>query len=276
MIELETLEPIKPGFPTGCKPVLVTCVDFNDYVCKYPRGVPTFALLAEYLGYQYAKLWQLNVPDAVFIKVLKEHFIAHGSSLQPRYFQNTCFGSLYDKNSILFDQLSSQVLSESPYSAKKVKNWESLLYVSLFDIWIANEDRNFNNSNLLLNASTPNQSNIVVIDHNACFKSCIFDSDGWKNSTLTENESLIYSDIFKLYVKKEAVSKDSINEIIEKFYFYVEECRINTKEILNAIPKDWEIDIKDIHDFLKSTIFDKTWLVKCCSTYKEYLNNFLM
>lgn len=272
MKTIETFESIKKVFETsGSTPVLVTGTDLEDYVCKYPRGIPTHHLLAEYLGYRFAEIWNLNIPEAVFINVLPEHYVQK-SRLQPRYFHNTCFGSYYLKDAMLLED-SLQFLVNNDYSKKKIQQSDSLLYIALFDIWIANEDRNHNNYNLLLNPTTSKQFDIVAIDHDACFQSRTFEIDFWSKYPLTENESIISSNIFKKYTNKNITSKEKVDEVIENFYLYASISQSKIKEILEDIPSDWGIELTKIKHFLTSTIFTKEWLSQSEQNFKEYLQS---
>lgn len=78
----------------GNRPVVVTCNDKNDYVCKHNNASSVRPLLSEYLAYAFLRVWGISTPNAAFIKVEPEHYRdCLNNGLQPICFKNTCFGS---------------------------------------------------------------------------------------------------------------------------------------------------------------------------------------
>ncbi|MBQ3656683.1 MAG: hypothetical protein II956_07555 [Bacteroidales bacterium] len=72
---LHTIKEIDRAFSTGDVPVLVTCSDQKQYICKYMRAdsVSAYKLASELFGSLLAKYWNLNTPEFVFVKILPEH-----------------------------------------------------------------------------------------------------------------------------------------------------------------------------------------------------------
>ena len=71
---LSTIEEVHKIFDTaGSSPLLVTCDDFNDWVCKYDR-FPKY-LFNELFASEFAKLWNINTPKTALINVKTEHIL---------------------------------------------------------------------------------------------------------------------------------------------------------------------------------------------------------
>ncbi|MCL6220887.1 hypothetical protein [Zunongwangia pacifica] len=92
---LHTIEDAHKIFETqGSSPLLVTCDDFRDWVCKYDR-FPKY-LFNELIASQFARLWGIKTPETCFIKVKSEHIPKEKfPQLQLSWFEKECFGSLY-------------------------------------------------------------------------------------------------------------------------------------------------------------------------------------
>ena len=56
-------------FTTGDIPILVTCSDMSDWVCKHGRMYPS-VLFNEVIGSTFAELWDLKTPQISFVNVL--------------------------------------------------------------------------------------------------------------------------------------------------------------------------------------------------------------
>ena len=66
---------IEQQFHTGEEPVLVMCSDVNTYVCKYMRSSATaYKLACELIGARMAKVWHLNTPDIMLVKIKPSHW----------------------------------------------------------------------------------------------------------------------------------------------------------------------------------------------------------
>lgn len=144
-----SIEAIHRVFPTnGSRPVLVTCDDFEDYVCKY-RFVDQ--LLNEFLASEFLRLWDVPTPETCFVRVKSDHVPREvwPEGARPPLFEKECFGSKYLPSAIeVSDSLTT--LATVPGDARKIKNRADFLKIAIFDLWMANEDRTGNNYNLLL------------------------------------------------------------------------------------------------------------------------------
>ena len=72
MKKLNTIQEIHKVYDTrGSSPILVTCDDFNNWVCKYDHS--SKKLFNELIASEFAKIWGINVPETSLIQVKIEH-----------------------------------------------------------------------------------------------------------------------------------------------------------------------------------------------------------
>lgn len=113
---LHTIEDIHRIFDTqGSSPLLVTCDDFNDWVCKYDR-FPKY-LFNELIASQFARIFGIKTPETAFIKVRYEDInTAKFPQLNLGWFEKECFGSLYLDNSKEIDYTIDDILGATMFS----------------------------------------------------------------------------------------------------------------------------------------------------------------
>lgn len=250
---------------SGSKPILLTCNDMNGYVCKYNRWKGSAVkLMCEYVGASFLKLWGLNVPDFALITVNKDH-VPVDFNLQPAFFDTTCFGSLYSRNFVDTSEFTANI---SPQQRKSYPNRFALLYIALFDIWLANEDRNHNNYNLLIDIE--NQRNFIPIDHETIFNSCTVNMPIYE---INYDDSLIGTPLFfNLFGIKE-LQKSILTEIRHNFFEKVKICQENTVGIIDQLPQDWKINKSELEAKLKNEIFVDNWLNGSFNLLLEFLQH---
>jgi hypothetical protein len=172
------------------------------------------------------------VPDFSFIRVNYEH--VKDFNLPKHFFERTCFGSKYSR---YYQELNHFTAKPDIKKQKAyVENRNDLLKIALFDLWLANEDRNFNNMNLLIDVNS--SYSYVPIDHGAIFNSkALYNRIG----LLSENESLVKTDIVTLLFPKFEYPIDLILQLEESFYLCTAKCKQNYNEIVKSVPSDWDI-----------------------------------
>lgn len=161
---LNSVKVIEQQYRTGEEPVLVICSDMNAYICKYVRSSgAAFKLACELIGSRMAVAWQLDTPDIAFVRIKSAHWAG-------RFLQHSLSApSLGSK------QLESVVdVTPSTYGDVKATTaiLRQLLKIALFDFWIANEDRNVNNANLLYDVG---RGRLVSIDYGCILNTATFD-----------------------------------------------------------------------------------------------------
>jgi hypothetical protein len=264
---MQTLKSIQTAdklYNTGDRPVLVMCSDMQDYVCKYALGGNATNLFCEYVAASFLRLWQLPVPDFTFVNVNYEHVKHFG--LPKHFFDKTCFGSKYSR---FYQELTHftdlpDIKKQKGYS----ENRDNLLKIALFDLWIANEDRNYNNLNLLIDVQ--DNYNFLPIDHGAIFNTRSLE---WKISLLTENECLTDIPLIKLLFQNTDFNRDYIQNLKEYFYLCTLECKKNFDEILKFVPLNWNIDLEVASHKINNELFNSNWEEKVIDTFLEYINS---
>lgn len=264
MQQLYSIQTADKKFDTGgSQPVLVTCNDLNSYVCKYNRwSGAAYKLMCEYLGASFLKLWELNVPDFATISVKREH-IPQEYNLNGYYFDTTCFGSQYSRT---YAEVSDFTANVSSPQRKDYPNKKDLFYIALFDIWLANEDRNHNNYNLLVD--TENERSFIPIDHETILNSC---SIRYPICELTYEDSLISSPLFLKLFSSNDFNKSVRAEIEENFYLKVKHCQENYVKVIEQLPVDWKINQLEIEAKFRNEIFADSWLRNCFHLFLEFL-----
>ena len=231
MKKLKSISPISQIYDTGDKPVLVECEDLNDYVCKHNQGQsPCKKLFAEYLAYHLLDLLEVKLPPSNLIEVKLEHVTKPSGNCQPRFFKDVdCFGTLHLKE--------AQEWSAFPFNQKdinKIKNHEDMFTIAWFDIWLANEDRSWNNFNLLMSPEDTGWY-IVPIDHGACFNSLGFDIDRPLYS-INDFDSIILTDQFGLIAKKHFKNLSEVDNYLKRLYICIQNYEKSFDDIIASIP----------------------------------------
>ncbi|OFX31229.1 MAG: hypothetical protein A2X08_04280 [Bacteroidetes bacterium GWA2_32_17] len=143
---------------------------------------------------------------------------------------------------------------------------DTFLKVGLFDIWLCNEDRHFENFNLLYDLKS---NAFVPIDHVFCFNSNNIDKDPY---LISSNESILSSPFLnRFFVRTLQPELNKIRLRISKdFKINVNRCHEELDNILSQIPLAWEAD----YSYLKTRLeimFAEQWLKSCLDYFTELL-----
>jgi hypothetical protein len=260
----------------GSNPVVVLCDDLNEYVCKYSINTPARRLLIEYLGFCFAKIWDIPIPEGKFVNISSDHVPQEflSNTFQRRYFETTTIGSLNYPESKEIDKTFIASWKSKPAQLRKILNKEDLLKIGLFDLWLSNEDRNHNNFNLLINSVTGG-TKLMAIDHEKCFNTGIIDPVH-PPYQISEDESLLTSDLIPLFFRQ-GIELDGIRDgILQEFPNWVDECRNQLAQILQPLPGNWGINNEEIQNFLNSHIFVPDWRNETEQNFRQYIaSNFV-
>ena len=246
----------------GSHPVKVYCNDGNDYVCKYFSGVGTATgLFNEYLAARFLQLWDLKVPEFAIVRVQKHH-LEH-VSLPRHYFDIPCFGSSYNKNLKEIDKFFMGWPSRKVMMEAILKDF---LKIGLFDIWLSNEDRHFDNFNLLYNFET---DRLVPIDHVQIFNGNNLDKEAYQ---IADNESILSAPfmigIFSRNLQQQL--KEHRLTIEGEFKSYLRNCYENLDHILLQTPPEWRLGSAFVHSRL-IFYFSESWQKLCLDSFKAFI-----
>lgn len=252
---LNSIKGIERQYNTGETPVLVTCSDMNSYICKYMRSsVSAYKLTSEFLGANMIAPWGICSPKAAFVKIAPEHWAkvhtTHSNALSWGYI---VLDGVADVNNTMLQCIEPNETT-----------LEQLLKIALFDFWIANEDRTYNNANLLYDV---NNKSLVSIDYGGIFNTSSFD---FPLSQLTSTDTILYADIFRhlasvydrTYVVKTAHS------LMTYYRRVLAMCQNLQTDILNALPKEWNV-ANGVVEQKMLQLFDAKWTDEVWENFME-------
>lgn len=155
----------------------------------------------------------------------------------------------------------------------KLINKSDFLKIALFDIWLANEDRNYNNNNLLLHYAKDNRLSFYAIDHVAIFNSSFLD---YGIQSLTEDDSILNTDLAKLLFARDGKLGKTVDKLIENFYLCIKDCESNLDNILALVPNSWTIDAVDIKAKMKQHLFIDAWVRQCEHNFRAFVHSLIL
>lgn len=255
---IESVKVIEQQFNTGEEPVLVTCSDMNTYICKYMRSsAAAYKLACELIGAQMAMSWQLDTPEVAFVKIKPSHWNRNNKS---HNLSALAIGSRQIDD--VFDITPNTYIDVTPTEDVL----QQLIRIALFDFWIANEDRNANNANLMYNFLT---ERLVSIDYGCILNTATFD---FPLSQLTSTDTILYSDLFHhLNQYKNNVINIFASRLKNDYDTFLNNSKNMVKIIIDVLPKDWNIATEIVESKL-TQLFDNQWIVNVWDNFMECLN----
>ncbi len=264
--QLISVQNISRVIPTnGSLPVVVMADDLEDYACKYDSGAK---LINDYLGHQFLQHWGLPVFPAAFVKIQRAHIPADilSGRLQIHHFDKPSFGLRYNNDAAGINDILLGLRGDS-YEIAKFTNRYDLLNIGLFDLWLANNDRNENNSNLLVVGNS-----FIAIDH-----ADIFDGGrlGWPLSQLTAEDSILSSEFAATFLGNKIKREARYKELLVKFPKFVANCRDALPALIDNFPNEWSNDKALLTENIMSSVMDNPiWLDQTISSFSELIHNF--
>lgn len=260
---LHSIQKIKKVYNTGDKPVLVECNDLNNYVCKHNGGQSkAYKLFAEWICHCLLEELSVALPTKEIIQIKDEHVLGD-SACQLIFFKDKpCFGTLHLEEALEWNQFNSNA------EIKSITNKNDLLKISFCDLWLGNEDRNWNNFNLLFNPLERGYE-INPIDHAACFNSLSFINER-KLVMLSQDETIIHTEEFRAIVKPLLKNMKQASEFIESLYICIPEIEKNYDKHVLKVPSEWNIPPEYINA-LKLNLFEKEWLTETKTAFLTFI-----
>ena len=255
---LDSVNVITHRYRTGEEPVLVMCSDMNAYICKYMRSsASAYKLSCELIGSLMATAWQLETPNIAFVHIKSGHWAGHVT-----------------QHSISAPTLGSKrmksVVDITPSTFGDVKTTpdilRQLMKIALFDFWIANEDRNANNANLLYDVG---RGRLISIDYGCILNTATFD---YAMTQLTTTDTILWSDLFHYLAKsKDNATIENIAENIkEQYVYWLKRSQKQVDLILEELPNEWNVPRIVVEEKLKQ-LFDRQWTDEVWKNYIECL-----
>lgn len=251
----------------GSRPLRVLCSDLNHYICKYFTGEgPATSLFNEYIAWCFLNEWGLPVPAMAIVQISVGHTLQ--TNMPAHYFRRPCFGSFYHRNYLDVDQF----FAGWKYSVKShEKLQQSILAIAMFDLWVANEDRTWNNNNLLFN---PNLNEFIPIDHVMAFNGNNLDKEPYP---LTVEDSILNSSLVRrLFSRTLQRERNELRlNTINTFQHDVIRCHTRLSSYLRHVPEAWDLSIASVEDRLRF-LFSAEWNGQCSELFSKYLQVALM
>lgn len=253
---IDSAKVIEQQYRTGEKPVLVMCSNMTAYVCKYMRtSSAAYKLVCELMGALMAKAWQLDTPEISLVRIKPEHW--SGLSLQ-HSLSAPALGSLKLEG----------VVDITPSTFGEVEQttalFRQLLEIALFDFWVANEDRNGNNANLLYDVV---HGTLVPIDYGCIFNTATFE---YPMSQLTLTDTILSSDLFR-HLSHSVNGVNQMLDVLQQSYTKnLKRCfRLRTQAVAE-LPKEWNVPANVVSEKVDQ-LFDKTWIANVWDNFMECL-----
>lgn len=250
---------IEQQFHTGEEPVMVMCSDVNIYVCKYMRSSTiAFKLACELIGAKLALAWKLNTPDIALVKIRPTHWegINLSHSLSAPSIGSRWLDGMVD--------ITPSTYAKVPANAEMLKQ---LMKIALFDFWVANEDRNANNANLMFDVAN---EQLVSIDYGCIFNTATFE---YPLSQLTSTDTILWSDLFRhilQFTDKQTVYS-MIDPLMADYKKCLQSCSHIVTELYAEMPQEWKVPAETVK-FKVNQLFNDQWIAQVWKNFTECLN----
>ena len=255
---VESVKKIEQQYRTGEEPVLVMCSDRKNYVCKYIRtSYASYKLSCELIGSIMAKAWTFPTPQVAFVNIKQEHW--YGKNLNYSL-SAPAFGSQFIEK---VGDVTPSTYNEITPSASVL---QQLMQIALFDFWIANEDRNSNNANLIYDVDL---GRLIAIDFGCILNTATFD---YPLSHLTSTDTILCSDLFRHIVNgvERKLTDGIIHDLQKEYLTYLNNSSKQISCILEAMPQQWNISDAIIREKLIQ-LFDPAWKTGVWDNFMECL-----
>jgi hypothetical protein len=246
----------------------VHCSDFEDYVCKHDQAKSK--LFNEYLCANLLRIWGIPFPVWDLIQIKEEHVTEHAKSqgVHPINFKTVCFGTRHLSRAQEITKLFHPLIA-TQNAQRRIANPIDFLNIGLFDLWLANEDRSHNNSNLLLNPTT--QGDVIMpIDHSDIFNTRSLFA-GRELAQLTDSDSILLAGYTHHVAKlSKAKRRIVIDKLVENFYICVSDCDQEVERIVLNAPANWNLPLDEYLYLIRNQIItNQSWLAETIENFKR-------
>lgn len=265
----KSIEEIKKAIDTnGSRPVIVFADDFEYYLCKYDS---CSKIINEYIAHCFLKVWEVPVFPAAIVQIQPEHIPNRvvQNRTQPHHFNKPSFGLLYNDEAI--DASNLLIGLKGNYNElRKFVNRKDFIKIALFDLWVANTDRNVNNYNMLIKPSNEGFM-ITPIDHTDIFDGCRL---GQQLAQLTKLDSILSSNLAHVLMYNTKKIAAEANALLDIFPTFVVKCGEFLPKMVESIPDLWCTDKKQLLDQLSSSLITDThWLADTKENFRELIQD---
>lgn len=261
-----SIERIKESKDTGQRPVVVSCDDFEDYLCKYVRGLPANGLMTEWIAAKAAKAAGLFIPQMALVEIAVDH--RPGADVlvwKDGRFQLPFFGLKYVKAKEVDNSVVA--LFKKQQERNKIEHKPDLLRIALFDIWISNEDRHDGNYNLLMR-SRGNKYQWQVMDHGAAFNTQ--NALNYGLAELTYQDSLLGSRLLNAIFKKPYKFAALIKKLQDELDGWVKLAQDEAIDWIDEAPDAWSVDKDSWKKFCQDEWLSQAWTTRVKQCFVQH------
>ena len=164
------------------------------------------------------------------------------------------------------------IIDVTPSTYNLVSSTEPLLFqllkIALFDFWIANEDRTYNNANLLYDVQ---HENLISIDYGGILNTSTFE---YPLSQLTATDTILYADLFRHLSNGKDKQRiwSYVDELSDYYNESIARCSACLDEIKDNIPSEWNVPINIIEEKLHQ-LMSPIWIDGVWKNFIECLND---
>lgn len=257
---IDSAKRIEQQFRTGEEPVLVMCSDINVYVCKYMRSsAAAYKLACELIGARMAEAWQLNTPQVALVRIKPSHW---AGIIQSHSLSAPSIGSRWLDGVV---DITPSTYAKVPAT---IDTLNELMLIALFDFWIANEDRNANNANLVYDVG---RNHLVSIDYGCILNTATFE---YPISQLTTTDTILWSDLFRHLTQGiEPISIQTQAERLKVEYDKsLQRAIVQVNQIIEDMPMEWNVPQNVVKEKLLQ-LFNERWRTEVWDNFLECLND---
>jgi hypothetical protein len=225
-------------------PLLVQAEDGGLYYLKYAK-TQLYQLTCEWLCHYLLRLWDVATPDIAVLSVparLLETMPLTARDSR-RWLHQPAFGSRQVVGAIESSEFTSYGTAAE---LAMLSNPDDLLWISLFDAWVANDDRRVSHHNLLLGMDPDagrRRLRCYAIDHAFTFTSQPFEALDASETYYSFNVNLSQAPAARVVLEQWRAKWPLLwaSEYESGFYLRVQKCRLHFPTICRLLPEPFQL-----------------------------------
>lgn len=241
---------------TAHQPLLVQAEDGGLYYLKYAKTLP-YELTCEWLCHYLLRLWDVATPKVAVLEVPAGllPLLPPAAQAAGRWLHQPAFGSRQVVGAI---ESSDFIRYGTGAELAMLSNPDDLLWVALFDAWVANDDRRASHHNLLLGsdaAAGRGKLRCFAIDHAYTFTSQRFEDLDASETYFSYNTNLSQAPAARAVLNqwREKWPLLWASEYERGFYLRVAKCRTHFAALCSLLPVPFQLSAvqqTNLADFL--------------------------
>lgn len=265
---IKSIEKVNEYVDTGRRPFYVFADDLQLYLAKGSRLNSTDLLVREWIGANAAQSFGLEVPPFLPIWIEREHWPdAEKMARIGIHWDIPCFASRFVKNAKdISRENAPQIAGHFKNDTKAILQF---LKLGIFDLFMAADDRNEYNMNLLLSRSRSGVC-LTLIDHEGILNEGSALLNGLAEQT--REDSILLSTMGRL-IQRGISRADFVNlryQVVEEFLQWASSSHTSVERWLESCPKEWLSNPDIYRKILNDEFFAEAWVQQVVKQYVEY------